>query len=1011
MSKLDLSEFGDKLLKKNIKSVEIAYLANEKLNNEQLDTNLFLRITKSWRGCLTVVPIDAVIAENKECLRQPQISALFAILAHCTSHKTGDATVVMPTGTGKTETMLASICSLPVGRALIIVPTVSLRHQTFKKFLCLGYLRKLHAIQTETLNPITALLDGRVSTQEELDLALTANVIVTTPQSLSRTEPQFRNELFKQCSHLFVDEAHHIKAKTWELIKQKFLDKPVIQFTATPFREDRKKIDGVFIYNYPISVAQKQGFFKPINFKSIYEVHEEKADEKIANEAVSSLSRDLSEGFNHILMARCNTKQKADKVFKIYQENYAHLNPILIHSSVPQREKKLQAIIRKEHRIVVCVNMLGEGFDLPELKICALHDIHKSLAITLQFAGRFIRGRDDLGDATFIANICDQNVDDALKDLYREDPNWNLVLKHISESRIQHEVEMQRMENSANKMGVDIPIENISMALSTVVYEIDSVTFNEKTLFALDNHEELISKITFPDSNLVVLITKIEIQTKWSPQGNFTVPEWRLIVLYLTPDNNILFIHDSSKSGTRQKLAKSISTKAKILKGDNVFKCFGDIERLTLQNAGLNRGRRGPLRYVMYTGIDIESAINELAQGASYKSNLFGKGYYKGSKVSLGCSYKGRIWSMKSTSIVNWMMWCDDIGRKLKDPEIDPNSILDKVLRTKEITIFPVGLVPIAIDWPDYYYRNGDLSEINLVIEEEKFTLDDAEIKLISHTLDSIEFLIQFNAHEVKYKYTLENDTHVVRKISKESIYVIKSDFEQIALHDEFSQNCSPVVYFSDGSKLFDNFHIVRPDGYLIPQIANDCLIKYEWSIDIRRESQGSTKNTNTIQYALLNELKQKKYWFIFNDDGAGEIADIVAFKDENELLSIEFYHLKFSQKSSTGSRIGDFYEVCGQVIKNCKWVGEFDNIIKHLKARERKRINNNQTSRIEQGEYRDLDHLKIHGGRLEKEYKVFIVQPGLNISNISNDIASLLGATDLYVKETTGKNLTVIAS
>lgn len=362
-------------------------------------------------------------------------------------------------------------------------------------------------------------------------------------------------------------------------------------------------------------------------------------------------------------------------------------------------------------------------------------------------------------------------------------------------------------------------------------------------------------------------------------------------------------------------------------------------------------------------------------------------------------------------SLRNTQMWCDDIGQKLKDPTIDPNSILNKVLRTKEISTFPVGLIPIAIDWPDYYYKNGDLSEINLVIGDEKFSLDEAEIKLIDYTPNSIAFIIQFKNIEVSYKYVLQNQSYVVKKTSNKEINIVKKDFSQVALHDEFSQNCSPVVYFSDGSKVFDSFHIVRPEGYTIPHIHKDCFVKFEWTIDIRKESQGNTKDSNSIQYVLLSELKQKNYWFIFNDDGAGEIADIVAFKEENGLLLIEFYHLKFSQKSLAGSRIGDFYEVCGQVIKNCKWVGELDNIINHLKARERKRINQDQSSRIEQGEYRSFDHLKVHGGRLKKEYKIFIVQPGLDINLLSNDVAALLGATDLYVKETTGKNLTVIAS
>jgi hypothetical protein len=36
---------------------------------------------------------------------------------------------------------------------------------------------------------------------------------------------------------------------------------------------------------------------------------------------------------------------------------------------------------------VVCVDMLGEGFDLPELKIAAFHDIRKSLAVTCNLKG------------------------------------------------------------------------------------------------------------------------------------------------------------------------------------------------------------------------------------------------------------------------------------------------------------------------------------------------------------------------------------------------------------------------------------------------------------------------------------------------------------------------------------------------------------------------------------------------------------------------------------------------
>ena len=76
---------------------------------------------------------------------------------------------------------------------------------------------------------------------------------------------------------------------------------------------------------------------------------------------------------------------------------------------------------------MVCVNMLGEGFDLPELKIAAFHDIRKSLPITLQFAGRFTRTSRDakLGDASFIANLADLKVQQELDSLYEEDAEFS----------------------------------------------------------------------------------------------------------------------------------------------------------------------------------------------------------------------------------------------------------------------------------------------------------------------------------------------------------------------------------------------------------------------------------------------------------------------------------------------------------------------------------------------------------------------------------------------------------
>ena len=74
-------------------------------------------------------------------LRTPQIGALHAISAHFAVGTEFDAaTIVLPTGTGKTETMLATQVYRRLPRTLVLVPSDTLRTQISGKFATLGVL-------------------------------------------------------------------------------------------------------------------------------------------------------------------------------------------------------------------------------------------------------------------------------------------------------------------------------------------------------------------------------------------------------------------------------------------------------------------------------------------------------------------------------------------------------------------------------------------------------------------------------------------------------------------------------------------------------------------------------------------------------------------------------------------------------------------------------------------------------------------------------------------------------
>ncbi|NLT56609.1 MAG: DEAD/DEAH box helicase family protein, partial [Actinomycetales bacterium] len=88
------------------------------------------RVVASWEGALTIRRPG-----TEGSLRRPQAGALHAVLGHLLSGVDVPGLVVMPTGTGKTETMLAVTVAAGLERLLVVVPSISLREQVCDKFL------------------------------------------------------------------------------------------------------------------------------------------------------------------------------------------------------------------------------------------------------------------------------------------------------------------------------------------------------------------------------------------------------------------------------------------------------------------------------------------------------------------------------------------------------------------------------------------------------------------------------------------------------------------------------------------------------------------------------------------------------------------------------------------------------------------------------------------------------------------------------------------------------------
>jgi len=140
-----------KLLKTTISKNKIIQKVEEN-NSDFLNYN---DILKSWKNGLNLKQED--IENGEPGLRNPQIGAVYSILSHWT-HSNEVGTIVMPTGTGKTETMLSVLVMAQVNKLLIIVPTDPLRKQISEKFINLGLLNTLGLLDSKVLFPVVGII-------------------------------------------------------------------------------------------------------------------------------------------------------------------------------------------------------------------------------------------------------------------------------------------------------------------------------------------------------------------------------------------------------------------------------------------------------------------------------------------------------------------------------------------------------------------------------------------------------------------------------------------------------------------------------------------------------------------------------------------------------------------------------------------------------------------------------------------------------------------------------------
>ncbi|WP_293764851.1 DEAD/DEAH box helicase family protein [uncultured Aquitalea sp.] len=943
--------------------------------------------------------------------RKPQRAAAFAVFSHLDSDPAVPATVVMPTGTGKTDTIFSIIIAGLFPRTLLIVPSDALRTQIGDRLATLARLRAINAISPDILSPIVHRIDGRNATLN-LGAIVGANVTIATPAALAQLSDDELNAFAANYTHLIFDEAHHVAAVTWGRIRKAFEPKPTVCFTATPFRLDQQRLNGKIIFNYSLSQAQRDNYFQRIDFFPVREYVTSEIDRTIAAKAIELLVADVEAGFDHILMARCAKIAKANQIFRLYSELGAEFEPVVIHSKSKHKERDFEQIRARKSRIVVCVDMFGEGFDLPELKIAAIHDQHQSPAVTLQFIGRLTRTDSRLGTAKFVANIANQRADSPMKRLYEESADWSLIIREVSTDRISRELQRQEFEArfEGDTDSAKIAALNPAPNISTLAYRLTSANWHPQSVRHLGSpKEELALHSVSDDGTIVMAVTNEVAPVAWAKSDSIYGSTWHLYLAYYRQSDSTLFISCTGDERQAARFQSLVAKTARRINGDDVFRVMHGINRLKLQNVGLSRSGRD-VRFTMHVGQDVNRVMDDLENGRSIKSNIFGVGHAAGESTTAGCSAKGKLWKMDTGAVNEWVEWCDMVASKINDSSIDTAAILRNVMRAEKLQgHWPDGI--FFADWPDSLGVETE-SRCTISVGGTSYSLLDTKlglpVKESANTL-AIPLSAVTPAGEeldlLTIRASLEDDGY--RYSTGQASIRIGS--KQHDLHEYLDRERLRLLQ-ADGSIVIGNYRYYT-HASLNVTLPSSLLSSWDWgTTNIHKESMTHAADFDSVQGFTYQKISEG-YDIVFNDDGAGEVADLVAVRHAADHIVVDLYHCKYcSSGHQPGARVNDAYVVAGQASRSAKWLHKGPELFQRLLNR----YSNGQEGgmqRLLKGTPQQIDLLRLKSRDVEMRMGFFIVQPAISVREVTDRVMTVLGTSYMYLRDIANVDIRVIAS
>lgn len=320
----------------------------------------------------------------------------------------------MPTGTGKTRLFVSIIKDI--------------FHYSRDKKATLKVLILVH--RTELIDQIDEELGYRYNLAHGIIQSGEKErkiypIQLASVQTLSRRLVSWAD---KEFDFIIVDEAHHVKADSYQKIIKAFPHAKLLGVTATPVRLNGHGFTDTF---QELIVSPSVREFIDEGYLSQYEYYSVARSSFIQRE-IDGIKKFSQGDYAEAEMERvCDNDRIRAQVVKTYLDfangkkgivytiNKVHnknlceefisngINAVAIDSDTPRemREQYIQQFRRSEYKIICNVNLFTEGFDCPDIEFIQLARPTRSLALYLQQVGRGLRISENKEKTLFLDNV------------------------------------------------------------------------------------------------------------------------------------------------------------------------------------------------------------------------------------------------------------------------------------------------------------------------------------------------------------------------------------------------------------------------------------------------------------------------------------------------------------------------------------------------------------------------------------------------------------------------------